>query len=67
MIVSSLALKQPKVHQKYLWSDDDRRTLLKANGELTIEELAKKVGRPIESTRRQCQKLGIKYKKVKRK
>lgn len=62
MIVASISIKRPKSFYKVAWTDEQRRVLLNANGELTLKELAKLTRKPESSVKTQCHKLGIKYK-----
>jgi len=53
---------KPQVNRrikKLLWSDDDKRYLLKAAGVLPEETIAHNLGRSVEAIRKQATKSGI--------
>ena len=52
--------------KKSKWSDDERRKLLKLAGTMTIEDLAKALGRGITAVNGQCHRQGVKYGFLKR-
>jgi len=47
--------------KKSKWSDDERRKLMKLAGTMTIEDLAKALGRGITAVKGQCHRQGVKY------
>ena len=46
---------------KGVFSDDEKRYLLKTAGTIPAEEMAEHLGRSVMSVKSQCQKQGIKY------
>jgi len=46
---------------KTKWSDDERRKLLKLAGTMSIEDLAKALGRGLNAVKAQCHRQGVKF------
>lgn len=53
--------QKSKMQIKNQWTDENKIFVLKNAGKMPIQELAKKVGRTIQSTKNMCGNIGVAY------